>query len=161
MTFKNKGKTCVFVDPETQVVCGKTPIMARQMCVSHYQQWLYHSKKPPEIPKDLAEKVANARTTEDWQALAKGIVPVMQGILDGTVKGSAAQVGLLKDVLNRAYGKPMATQQDKKVAAGIVILPTLATDEKATVCPRCGYDSLNVLEHDTIKLQLKALYESL
>jgi len=138
--------------------------------MTHYQAQRRSGKlKPPATtpavplvnwPKDLGEQMALARTTEDWQKIAQVIAPVMQSILDGRTRATASQVSLMKDVLNRAYGRAVATQSEKKVAAGIVLLPTLNTGESAHVCPRCGFDAMNPLDKDTVKERaLKALAE--
>src|SRR4029077_8011162 len=92
------------------------------------------------LPPNLGEMVATAKTAEDWQKIAAAVQPVMQGILDGTAKASAAQVALLKDVLNRAYGKPVATQEERKVSAGVIVLPALDDGVRTLLCPKCGYD---------------------
>lgn len=81
-----------------------------------------------------------AKTTEDWQNLAKELASVYAGILSGEVKATAAQAALVKDVYNRAYGKPTASQAEKRVAAGVVILPALDDGSKKMICPKCGYD---------------------
>lgn len=139
----------------------ETIVYSKGLCQKHYtQHYRTVQKEPPQIPSDLGEKVAKAKTQADWQALAESIAPVLQGVLDGSVKASAAQAGLFKDIWNRAYGKPTATQAEKKVATGIVILPTLRENEHTTVCPRCGYDALAPLEKDSIKASLKALMEA-
>ena len=95
---------------------------------------------PPAIPAELIAKVSLAKTTEDWQSLARELGSVYAGVLSGEVKATAAQASLLKDVHNRAFGKPTATQVEKRVAAGVVILPALDTGTKIMICPKCGYD---------------------
>jgi len=135
--------------------------------MTHYQaQRRSDIKNPPsnvpvvQWPKDMGEKMALAKTTEDWQKIAAIIAPVMQSILDGQVKATASQVSLMKDVLNRAYGRAVATQSEKKVAAGIVLLPTLNTGEFTTICPNCGFDAMKPLAKDVVKERaLKALTE--
>jgi hypothetical protein len=72
--------------------------------------------------------------------LGEAIAPIMSGIMAGNVIASAAQVSLIKDIMNRAYGKPVATQAEKKISTGILILPALDTGSKMTICPRCQYD---------------------
>lgn len=96
---------------------------------------------PPKLPEDLASKAALARSTEDWQKLASDVAPVLQGILDGRIKASAAQAALLKDIMNRAFGVPKASQMEKRVAAGVIILPALNNNEKMMICPKCGHDA--------------------
>lgn len=88
----------------------------------------------------MLAKVAIAKTTEDWQKLAAELAPTVAGILSGEVKASAAQASLLKDIMNRAYGRPAATQEEKKVAAGVVVLPALDSGMKMMICPKCGFD---------------------
>jgi len=114
------------------------------LCQKHYQkEWRAALRKAEEaaaLPANLGEMVATARSAEDWQRVAAAVQPVMQGILDGTTKASAAQVALLKDVLNRAYGKPVATQEERKTSAGVIILPTLGDGAVMMLCPKCGFD---------------------
>jgi hypothetical protein len=116
------------------------------LCMTHYQAQRRERLKPPEMPADLGARVSQAKTTEDWQKIAAAVAPVMQGILDGQTKASAAQVSLLKDILNRAYGKPVATQHEKRVAAGVIVLPALDTGAATTVCPKCGYDATKTMD---------------
>lgn len=94
----------------------------------------------PQVPKDLAARVGAARTIEDWQRIANELSPVIQGIADGTVKSTAAQTAILKDIMNRAYGRPTAAAIEKRESAGIIVLPVLETGDKAMLCPKCGYD---------------------
>lgn len=162
------SKGCVRVKVLNGPACGK-PIVNKThgLCNGCYATMRARKKRAEaqaaketiQIPKDLGEKVAQAKTPDDWKVIAASVSTVMQGILDGTTKASAAQVSLLKEIMNRAYGRPVATQEDKKTSTGIVILPTLDTAEKGTVCPRCGFDVLNKAEADmTRKLAVKALY---
>jgi len=88
----------------------------------------------------LIQRASLARTTEDWQNLAKELGPVFAGVLNGEIKASAAQASMLKDVYNRAYGKPVATQTEKRVASGVIVLPALDSGSKMMICPKCGYD---------------------
>ena len=93
------------------------------------------------LPAEFVAKAAVAKTTEDWQKLAAELAPVVVDILNGTVKATAAQASLIKDIMDRAFGRPTATQLEKRVAAGVIILPTLNTDSTMTfTCPKCGYD---------------------
>lgn len=136
-------------------------------CSKHYQVWYRDEKRKQKLasqiklPSNLGDQISKAKTTEEWQKLAATVAPVMQAILDGTRNGNAAQVSLMKSILDRAYGKPVATQADKKVAAGLVILPVLGTGETMTVCPRCAYDQLSQMDKSSIKTQLTALLESI
>lgn len=77
--------------------------------------------------------------------MAKDLAPVVAGILSGEVKASAAQVALIKDVQNRAFGKPAASVAEKAVAAGVIILPALDTGMKMMLCPKCGFDATKTL----------------
>lgn len=95
----------------------------------------------PVISEDLLAKAALAKTTEDWQKLAAQLSPIMTDILNGTVKATAAQASLIKDIFNRAFGKPIAAQQEKRLAAGVIILPALDDGAKKLICPKCGYDA--------------------
>ncbi len=95
---------------------------------------------PLAIPPELIAKASLARTTEDWQSLAKELGPVYAGVLNGEIKATAAQASLLKDVHNRAFGKPVASQVEKRVAAGVIVLPALDTGSKMMICPKCGFD---------------------
>lgn len=113
-----------------------TPAMARKL----------EKGETPSVPKDLAKRLTEAKSTEDWVRLANSLSSVIQGVADGTVKATAAQTAMLKDIMARAYGKPVATQQEKRAAAGIVILPALDSGEKMMICPRCGYNVETTLE---------------
>jgi hypothetical protein len=128
--------------------CHKRPVTRDPLCDACYQRGYRARKKAereeaakPHVPDDLAVRVSLAKTTEDWQKIAQAIAPVMQGILDGSVKATAAQASLMKDVMNRAFGKPVATQSEKRVAAGVIVLPALDTADKMLVCPVCGYNA--------------------
>lgn len=106
--------------------------------------------------------MSKARTTEDWQTLGEAIAPIMSGIMAGNVLASAAQVSLIKDIMNRAYGKPVATQQDKKVSSGVVLLPSLDVNLNSLTCPKCAFDALTQLQDDsTRELGVKVLKELL
>lgn len=105
-------------------------------------------KRAPQVPKatgtigqDIIARAALAKTTEDWQKLAAELAPIMTGILNGEVKATAAQASLIKDIMNRAFGKPTASQESTKQAAGVIILPVLDTGKLMHVCPQCGYDA--------------------
>lgn len=114
------------------------------------------------IPADIIEGMSKARTTEDWQTLGEAIAPVMASIIGGNVLASAAQVSLIKDIMNRAYGKPVATQADKKVSSGVVILPALSTNDSSLTCPKCMFDAIQLLQDDSTKeLATKVLRELL
>ncbi len=91
-------------------------------------------------------RAALAKTTEDWQKLAAAIAPQMTAVLNGEAQATAAQASLMKDILNRAFGKPVAVQQEKRVAAGVIVLPELESGDKAMICPRCGFDVTKDME---------------
>src|SRR4029077_2494867 len=93
------------------------------------------------IPDDLMAKAALAKTTEDWQKLAAAIGPQMTAILNGEAQATAAQASLMKDIMNRAFGKPVAVQTEKRVSAGVIILPKLDDGSKSMICPQCGFDA--------------------
>lgn len=90
------------------------------------------------LPKDLLGQVGSAKTTQDWQDVASKLGPTIQGILNGDITATAAQAALIKDIMNRAYGKPVATQSEREVASGVLVLPALSTGESMTICPKCG-----------------------
>ena len=90
--------------------------------------------------------MAVARTKEDWRKLASELAPAIKSIADGSQPATAAQASMLKEIMARAYGKPVATQEENKVASGLIVLPTLDSGEKTMVCPRCGYDVTQGLE---------------
>lgn len=141
------------------------------LCQTHYMQQHREklkgekNKEPEEqivIPPEVIERMSQARTPEDWQALGAALTPVMARIMAGNVTASAAQVSLIKDIMNRAYGKPVATQADKKVNTGIVVLPTLSTNEHTMTCPKCMFDALSNLQSDATKdVAVKVLKELL
>lgn len=111
--------------------------------------WKLEPKPKPVVnvvPAELLAKAANAKTTEDWQKLAAELAPTLAAILNGDAKATAAQASLLKDIMNRAFGKPVAVQQEKRVAAGIIVLPKLDDGDKTMICPRCGFDATKDME---------------
>ena len=125
--------------------CNRSKASTRKsrLCAKCHKDWLKTQPKTMAqiIPQEVIAKFALAKTTEDWQNLARELAPTFTAILSGEVKATASQASLLKDVYNRAYGKPVATQTDKRIAAGLIILPTLDTGAKMTfICPQCGYD---------------------
>ena len=89
------------------------------------------------VPEDIAERVRTAQQTGDWLSLAKALEPTVKAIASGEEKASAAQSALLKHILDRAYGRVTKSQEDSKQSIGVVILPTLNTDDNAKVCPKC------------------------
>lgn len=93
------------------------------------------------IAPDLMARAALAKTTEDWQKLAAELAPTMTAILNGEAKATAAQASLMKDIMNRAFGKPVATQVEKRVTAGVIVLPALDSGQKMMICPKCGFDA--------------------
>jgi hypothetical protein len=144
-------------------------------CMMHYQQQRRERIKTGRapnakqvsplqfvIPPEIAEGMNKARTTEDWQTLGEAIAPIMTSILAGNVIASAAQVSLIKDIMNRAYGKPVSTQTEKQVNTGVVILPALSTGADSLICPKCAFDAINLLQDDsTRELAVKVLKELL
>lgn len=160
--------------------CGK-PVVNKSLglCMTHYQAWRRNQQKsglptntkkiakqvsPMQfvIPPEIIENMSKARTTEDWQTLGEAIAPIMASIMAGNVLANAAQVSLIKDIMNRAYGKPVATQAEKKVSSGVVLLPTLETDKRSMTCPKCAFDAINQLQDDsTRELAVKVLKELL
>lgn len=162
----------------TVIGCNK-PLVNKTLglCMTHYQaarrakQKLTNSQSKPAkttppaqfvIPPEIIESMSKARTTEDWQTLGEVIAPIMASIMAGNVIASAAQVSLIKDIMNRAYGKPVATQADKKVSSGIIILPSLSTNDSSLTCPKCMFDAIQLLQDDSTKeLAIKVLRELL
>lgn len=100
---------------------------------------------PSAISEDFLAKATLAKTTEDWQKLAAELAPVMTEILNGSIKATSAQASLIKDIMNRAFGKPVAVQQEKRVAAGVIILPALDSGATMKICPQCGFDATKVI----------------
>jgi hypothetical protein len=114
------------------------------------------------IPAEIVENMSKARTTEDWQTLGEAIAPIMASIMAGTVIANAAQVSLIKDIMNRAYGKPVATQTEKQVSNGVILLPSLDTNVNSLICPQCAFNALDLVQHDsTRELGVKVLHELL
>lgn len=156
--------------------CGK-PVFNKKLglCSTHYQAHYREMQRQKPIilapkkekiefviPPEIIENMSKARTTEDWQTLGEAIAPIMASIMAGNVNANAAQVSLIKDIMNRAYGKPVATQAEKKVSSGVILLPTLNTDKFATTCPKCAFDAISLLQDDSTKeLAVKVLKELL
>lgn len=168
--------TCNHPDGCTKPVANKTT----GLCMTHYQKQrranIRAGKITPAVPNkavkisplqfviptEIIDGMSKARTTEDWQTLGEAIAPIMASIMAGNVIASAAQVSLIKDIMNRAYGKPVATQADKKVSSGVVLLPALNTNKFSMVCPKCAFDAIQLLQDDSTKeLAVKVLKELL
>lgn len=138
----------------------------QQLCQAHYQQKrrdeIAARQNIPSIPADVIERMAKARTQEDWLELAGALTPVLAAIMQGKIVASAAQVSLIKDVMNRAYGKPTNKQDDKDVALGTVFLPVIGKDHDAMTCPQCTFNALELVQDDsTRELAVKILKDLL
>lgn len=99
-----------------------------------------------DVLRGLAGQVKLARSTEDWQKLWAAIEPVYLQILSGSIGATAAQATLLSKIQDRAFGRPVATQAEKRIASGVIVLPALGSGEKMTICPKCGFDIMKDLE---------------
>lgn len=86
-------------------------------------------------------RVAKARSAEDFRKLADNLKDVLVAAAKGETKINAAQAALIKTVFDRGYGRPTASQESRTAAAGIVILPTLGSNEGLTICPNCGWEA--------------------
>jgi hypothetical protein len=53
---------------------------------------------------------------------------------------------MIKEIMARAYGKPVATQEENKVASGLIVLPMLSTGPDMFICPVCGYEATKGME---------------
>jgi hypothetical protein len=84
---------------------------------------------------DMSKPKSNA----DWLKMAQDLGPVMNGIMLGDIKASAAQTALIKMIMDRAYGKISSVVEEKQVAAGIIILPALGERSEQMVCPNCSF----------------------
>lgn len=165
------------VSPVTCKECGGQVVNKKLgLCMKHYQAWRRSQVKAGKptntrkvqqavqfvIPPDIITNMSKARTTEDWQTLGAAIAPIMSGIMGGTIIASAAQVSLIKDIMNRAYGKPVATQAEKKTSTGVVLLPTLTVGNETIKCPQCEFNALSQLNDDaTRQLGIRLLKELL
>lgn len=89
--------------------------------------------------KELSLAAEEPKTKDDWVKLAERIKPTIDGIADGSVKASASQSALIRHILDRAYGRVMQSQNEKRPAAGLVILPTLGERGSMDICPECGF----------------------
>lgn len=85
----------------------------------------------------LQEKLKEAQATGDWKTLADGLQDTVKAIASGAVKATAAQTSILKHIMDRAYGRVSKTQEDKKSAVGVVILPSFGADSNMHICPEC------------------------
>lgn len=140
MTEFALGALCI------RVGCGrKAGRTYKGLCRKHYNESVLE-KRSAAIPKDLGARAVAAKTPEDWQKLAEQLGPIIQGVADGTIKATAAQTAMLKDIMSRAWGKPIAIQEKKQVAAGVVVLPTLNFGHEMKVCPKCGYEATKDME---------------
>lgn len=91
----------------------------------------------PKKLEKLQERLKDAEASGDWKALADGLQDTVKAIAAGTVKATAAQSSLLKHIMDRAYGRVSKTQEDKKSAVGVVVLPSFGIDATAHICPEC------------------------
>src|SRR6267378_258637 len=96
----------------------------------------------PRLPKqfgDIIEQLADPdKSKEYWKNLAVQLQPTIVGVSDGTVKATAAQSAILKEVLSRAYGKVTKSQEDERGPIGVVVLPTLDRGISTHICPKCA-----------------------
>lgn len=96
----------------------------------------------PMTLKVLPALAEEPKTKDDWVKLAERLKPTIDGITDGTVKASASQSALIRHILDRAYGRVVQSQNEKRPAAGIVLLPVLGERGDSKMCPQCGYKYL-------------------
>jgi len=102
-------------------------------------------KRPtvPTIPNadwtQRLEALPAAASDDEWCKLAKELRDTYQGIAEGSVKATAAQVSALHKIYDRCYGK-VAEKRADRPASGVLVLPALGDGSTLTVCPKCGYD---------------------
>jgi len=97
----------------------------------------------PNIPKQFVELAAQLKTGDPkdkdyWKTLAYQLQPTIVAMADGTLKASAAQAAIIKEILSRAHGKVTKSQEDERGPVGVVVLPTLDRGISAHVCPKCA-----------------------
>lgn len=86
---------------------------------------------------NLADKMAEAKTADDWRILADALKPTIEAVARGEVKASAAQAAMLKEIMSRAFGRVTKSQEEQAVPPGIIFLPTVGEGSKMQICPKC------------------------
>lgn len=80
---------------------------------------------------------SSAKTDDDWKRVAKDLDSTIKGIADGSIKANAAQVAVVKYIMDRAYGKLSAKEDSVAMPSGVIILPALGERSEQFVCPNC------------------------
>lgn len=86
---------------------------------------------------DVAALAKGAQTDDDWKRLAVTLGDTIKGLADGSIKASAAQVSIVKHIMDRAFGRVSKTQQDKAGPLGLVVLPALDKGDSTHLCALC------------------------
>jgi hypothetical protein len=76
-----------------------------------------------------------------WKALARAILPHWKAIAAGLASCSPTQRLVLKDIMDRGFGKAgeaKKSEPEKTGSLNVVILPALGSGAGTTLCPRCS-----------------------
>lgn len=85
----------------------------------------------------LGDDIKAAKSDDDWKQLAAKLAPIVEQVASGALKATAAQAAMLKAIMDRAYGRVTKSQEEARVAAGIVVLPTIGDGITSRICPLC------------------------
>lgn len=99
--------------------------------------------KVPDVPElaSLPDQLAKADTVSNgWTKLADSLGDTIEAVAKNQVKATAAQIAIIKHILDRAYGRVTASAQEKLVPAGLLILPTLGERANTIICPKCAME---------------------
>lgn len=117
---------------------GKVPKLLASSTLAEHSE-----VRDPIDAEYIASEPEEARTPEDWAAMAERLKPVMAQVaatggyvVNGLpLKATAAQVAALKVIFDRAEGRVHEKASAKAAPAGVVLLPG-----DGFICPKCGYD---------------------
>lgn len=95
--------------------------------------------KLADLPLDgLSTQMALAQSEDDWKRLYAALAPTIEAVAKGELKASAAQAALLKEIMQRAFGRVTKSQEDSKGPLGVVVLPALDNGSSLShICPKC------------------------
>lgn len=82
-------------------------------------------------------EVSEDADENEWKKLAKELESTIREVAKGEIKASAAQIAIIKHVLERAYGR-IGQKDDSVAAAGVIILPALGERSEMFICPVCS-----------------------
>lgn len=121
------------------------------LCNRCYRGTVDHHLPASILGMDVGAMAAGAQTDDDWRRLAVQLGDVIKGLADGSIKASAAQVSIIKHIMDRGFGKVSKSQQDKAGPLGLVVLPVLDKGDSTHLCALCL--EIHTKQHVTISVQ--------